>query len=188
MEASEEIPLSCHPDDRAGAAGRLEDTFRLHYPRLVSVLVRITGDRGRAEELASEVFCRLSSRPALFRPRNHFDGWLYRTAINLGLDALRVDSRRRRHEQAAGTEAARSSSAGDALEDILRAEQRARVQTVLAALKPVYARLLLLRHTGFSYSELAEALALKPASVGTLLARAAAEFEKKYRSRYGGEV
>jgi len=188
VDASEEIPLSFHPRERAAACAGLEDIFRLQYPRLVGLLARITGDRGRAEELASEVFCRLSSRPALFRPESNVDGWLYRTAVNLGLDALRMEARRRRNEQAAGAEVVRNSSGGDPLADMLRSEQRTRVQAVLAALKPLSARLLLLRHAGFSYGELADALAIKPASVGTLLARAAAEFEKKYRSMHGGEL
>ena len=117
--------------------------FRLQYPRLVSLLARITGDRGKAEELASEVFCRLSSRPVLLRPDSNLDGWLYRTAVNLGMDALRMASRRRRHEQAAGSEALRVSSAGDALSDMLGAERRGGVQAVLAGIKPVSARLLL---------------------------------------------
>jgi RNA polymerase sigma-70 factor (ECF subfamily) len=99
-----------------------------------------------------------------------------------------VEARRRRNEQAAGIEIARHSSAGDPLSDVLRSEQRTRVQAVLATLQPVSAKLLLLRHAGFSYGELADTLAIKPASVGTLLARAAAEFEKKYRSLHGGEL
>jgi len=188
VDASEEIPLSFCPKARAAAAASLEDIFRLQYPRLVGVLARITSDRGRAEELASEVFSRLASRPALFRPESNMGGWLYRTAVNLGLDALRVEARRRRNEQAAGAEIARHASTGDPLSDVLRSEQRARVRAVLATLKPVSAKLLLLRHAGFSYGELADTLAIKPASVGTLLARAAAEFEKKYRSLHGGEL
>jgi RNA polymerase sigma-70 factor (ECF subfamily) len=188
MDASDEIPLRFPTHERAAAGTSLEDVFRLQYPRLVRLLARITGDCGRAEELASEVFCRLSSRPALFRPESNLEGWLYRTAVNLGLDALRTEARRRRHEQAAGAEVARNSSGGDPLTEMLRAEQRTRVQAVLAALKPVSARLLLLRHAGLSYVELAGALAINPASVGTLLARAAAEFEKKYRSLHGCEL
>jgi RNA polymerase sigma-70 factor (ECF subfamily) len=186
VDAGEEISFERH--GRAAADATLEDVFRLQYPRLVSLLSRITGDRGKAEELASEVFCRLSSRPVLFRPDNNLEGWLYRTAVNLGLDALRVAARRRRHEKAAGAEALRTSSAGDPLADMLDAERRARVQAVLAGFKPVSARLLLLRNAGLSYAELADALRLKPASVGKLLARAAAEFEQRYRSAYGGEI
>lgn len=187
MDASDEIPLSFPPRERVTSTAGLEEIFRLQYPRLVSLLVRITGDRGRAEELASEVFYRLSARPALFRPENNLEGWLYRTAVHLGLDALRMEERRRRKEQSAGTEAARQSAAANPLADVLRSEQRARVQAVLAGLKPVSAKLLLLRHAGFSYTELAAALAIKPASVGALLARATAEFEQRYRSLHGGE-
>ena len=63
-----------------------------------------------------------------------------------------------------------------------------RVRPVLAALKPVSARLLLLRHSGLSYSELAGVLRINLASVGKLLARATADFEKRYRAMYGDEL
>jgi RNA polymerase sigma-70 factor (ECF subfamily) len=188
VDASEEIRLRFEPVECATPDAALENIFRVQYPRLVGLLARITGDRGRAEELASEVFCRLSSRPALFRPESNVDGWLHRTAVNLGLDALRMEARRRRNERAAGHETVRNSSGGDPLSDMLRAEQRSRVQAALAALKPVSAKLLLLRHAGLSYGELANALAIKPQSIGTLLARATLDFEKKYRSLHGGEL
>jgi RNA polymerase sigma-70 factor (ECF subfamily) len=97
------------------------------------------------------------------------DGWLYRTAVNLGLDALRMEARRRRNEQTAGAEVSQNSSTGDPLADMLRSEQRRHVQAMLAARKPASAKLLLLRHAGFSYGELAGAPAIKPASVGTCL-------------------
>jgi RNA polymerase sigma factor (sigma-70 family) len=179
------LSLEQGPSQTGGA--ELEHVFRARYPRLVSLLARLTGDRGQAEELASEVFCRLSARPALLRPDHNLDGWLYRTAVNLGLDALRTASRRRLNEQAAGAEASRRAGASDPLEDILRREKQQRVQAVLAGLRPAYARLLLLRHAGLSYSELAQALRLNPASVGKQLARAMTEFEKRYRSAYGSE-
>ncbi len=186
MDAGEGIWGSLRRGERLRDS-ELEEVFRANYPRLVHLLARITGDRGQAEELASEVFCRLSARPALLRPENNLDGWLYRTAVNLGLDALRTGSRRRHNEQAAGAEVWRMASAGNPLTEILRHEQQRRVQTVLAGLKPDYARLLLLRHAGLSYSELAQALGMNQASVGKRLARALTEFEKRYRSSYGGE-
>ena len=45
--------------------------------------------------------------------------------------------------------------------------------------------LLLLRHDGASYEELASTLELNPASVGTLLSRAQQAFRKEYLKRYG---
>jgi RNA polymerase sigma factor (sigma-70 family) len=189
MNAGEDIKLELPQvgiGRRTEADAVLEDVFRAQYPRLISVLVRVTSDRAQAEELASEVFCKLAKRPALFRPGNNLEGWLYRAAMNLALDNLKAGARRRRHEDAAAVENVRESSrtSGNPLDDVLREEQRQNVRAVLAELKPICARLLLLRNAGFSYRELAQVLEMNPASVGKLLLRSLAEFERKYREMY----
>jgi RNA polymerase sigma-70 factor (ECF subfamily) len=51
---------------------------------------------------------------------------------------------------------------------------------VLRQMKERDAQLLILRHSGLSYREIAAALDVAPGSVGTLLARAEAEFEQRY--------
>jgi RNA polymerase sigma factor (sigma-70 family) len=171
---------------RTDAEAALEEVFRAQYPRLISVLVRVTSDRAQAEELASEVFGKLAKRPILFRPGNNLEGWLYRTAMNLALDRLKASARRRRHEEAAAVESVRGSfrSGSSPLDDVLRAEQQQNVRTVLAGLKPVCARLLLLRNAGFSYRELAQVLEMNPASIGKMLLRSMAQFERKFREMY----
>ena len=177
------------PDAALEPNAALEKVFRAQYPRLINLLARITGDRSRAEELASEVFCKLAARPALFRPQNNLEGWLYRTAMNLGLDALKMNSRRMRNEHAAAVEGAASAARGSGpLESLLREEQRRRVQSALATLKPISARLLLLRYVGFSYRELANTLKINPASVGQLLLRATSEFKAKYSELYEEKI
>ncbi|HEV3220341.1 MAG TPA: sigma-70 family RNA polymerase sigma factor [Candidatus Acidoferrales bacterium] len=176
-------------DEHASPDATLEKVFREQYPRLINLLARITGDRCRAEELASEAFCKLAARPALFRPNHNLEGWLYRTAMNLGLDALKMNSRRRKNEHAAAIEYAASPATGTGpLESLLREEQRRRVRIALAELKPVSARLLLLRYVGFSYRELASTLKINPASVGQLLLRATGEFKSKYSELYEGKT
>jgi DNA-directed RNA polymerase specialized sigma24 family protein len=42
-----------------------------------------------------------------------------------------------------------------------------------------------MRSDGFTYAEIAATLALHPASVGTLLARAEKKFRDEYERRYG---
>lgn len=163
-----------------------EEVYRAEYPRLVAVVQRIIGDRMHAEELASEALMRLMSRPAMFRPTENLSGWLYRTAMNLGLNALKARTRRMKYENAAGADAVRNEAAADPLTEVLRAEQQYRVRNILNTLKPVDAQLLLLRHSGFSYLEISEVLELNATSVGKLLARALAEFEKRYKDEYGG--
>ena len=80
-----------------------EALFVKYYPRIVGTLRRIVGDHGRAEDLASEVFLKLYRRPFAQDPDANVAGWLYRTATNLGIDALRATARRNSFEQAAVT-------------------------------------------------------------------------------------
>jgi RNA polymerase sigma-70 factor (ECF subfamily) len=159
--------------------------FREHYPRVVALLSRLTGDRAQAEEIAADVFCKVSQRGRLALGSEDPAPWIYRVATNAGLDALRSNTRRRRREETAGAESVRLAARETALDDVLREERCARVREVLSGLKPRDAQLLLLRAEGLAYRELAEALGIQPASVGTLLARAEAEFEKRFRARHG---
>jgi len=159
--------------------------FRDHYPRVVAVLARLTGDRAQAEEIAADVFCKVSQRGPLGLGSDDPAPWLFRVATNAGLDALRSNTRRRRREDAAGAETLRVAPSGTALDDVLRREKCARVREILGDLKPRDAQLLLLRAEGLAYRELAEAIGVQPGSVGTLLARAEAEFERRFRARYG---
>ena len=169
----------------AGPAIWFDAAFREHYPRIVALLARVTGDRSQAEEIAADVFCKVSQRGHAALGGEDPAPWLYRVATNAGLDALRSTTRRRRREEAAGVESVRVASRASALDEVLREERCARVREVLGGLKPRDAQLLLLRAEGLAYRELAEALGLQSGSVGTLLARAEAEFERRFRARYG---
>jgi RNA polymerase sigma factor (sigma-70 family) len=167
------------------AVASFDDTFQEHYPRVVAMLARLTGDRAQAEEIASDVFHKLALHPPF---GDNPAPWIYRVATNAGLDASRANQRRRQREREAGVERMRTSDPEDALEGMLRAERRERVRNVLSMLKPRDAQLLLLRASGLAYREVAEAVGIQAGSVGTLLARAEAEFERKFRKRYGDEA
>jgi len=166
----------------------LEEVFRDHHPRIVGMLARLTGDRGQAEDIAGDVFCKLARRPAALGDRDDLTAWVYRVATNAGFDALRRHSRRRRREEAAGVETLRLAAPPDALQGPLREERRARVRFVLEDLKPREAQLLLLRSSGLAYREIAQSLGVAAGSVGALLARAEAKFERKFRARYGDGI
>jgi RNA polymerase sigma-70 factor (ECF subfamily) len=164
-----------------------EALFVKYYPRILGTLRRIVGDHGRAEDLASEVFLKLYLRPFPQDPDAHVAGWLYRTAMNLGIDALRATARRNNFEQAASRDIKLNETAENGFDQIVRSERAQRVRAVLAEIKPAQAQLLLLRSSGHSYKELSAALEMAPASVGTLLVRAEAAFEKRYRELFGSE-
>jgi RNA polymerase sigma factor (sigma-70 family) len=166
---------------------RFEQVFLANYARVVSVLCRIVGDHARAEDLANEVFLKLYRQPMPTDAVDNVSGWLYRTATNLGIDALRASARRYRYEEAAARAQIKESVAESALDHSLRLETQERVRSVLAELKPVQAQLLLLRASGHSYKELAETLDLEIGTIGTRLIRAEAAFEERYIQLYGRE-
>jgi RNA polymerase sigma-70 factor (ECF subfamily) len=156
-----------------------EATFRAQYERIARVIARVVQDPARAEELAVEVFLKLWRNPQA--QGENAEGWLYRTAVRTGLDELRRRTRRSRYERLLGwvravptPEQVRATS-----------EEQQNVRSVLAAIEPRQAELLLLRSHGLSYEELASALDLNPVSVGTLLSRAQQAFRKEFVKRYG---
>lgn len=166
-----------------------ERLFLDNYPRVVAVLTRITGERSRAEELATDVFWRYYrhgfARQAAPAPDANVGGWLYRTATRIGIDSLRAEARRGKYEQRAASAASRGSE--DPYEDVLRAERRARIRKALAKLRPEQSQLLILRASGFSYGELSDVFNVKRGSVGTMLVRAEAAFRKHYSRLFGAK-
>ncbi len=177
------LPTAAAEDDGGWPEAEFAAVFQQHYARVVGVAARLVGDRGAAEEIADDTFWKLYQRPGLRAGGQNLAAWLYRTASRAGIDALR--SRRRRlktQEQLAAEPAPRS--AASPLQTLERLEVAARVRRVLGRLKPAQTQMLVLRHSGLSYLEVAAALGINPNSVGTLLARAQSAFENAYREEH----
>lgn len=154
-----------------------EQTFLDHWPRIYRVLFRLVGDRAEAEDLALETFWRLYRDPPRSGGANP-GSWLYRVATNLGLNALRARKRRASYELKAGGDEAVLLDPSGSLEAV---EERERVQQVLGRMDPRQAQLLILRHSGLDYQDLASALGLSSSSIGSLLTRAEREFTRIYQ-------
>ena len=158
-----------------------EAIFRTQYDRIARVIARVVRDPARAEDLAVEVFVQLWRSPEAHGEKA--EGWLHKTAVRRGLDELRRRTRRARYEGLFGF--ARPVPTPEELR--AASEEQERVRGALSVIGPRQAELLLLRSHGLSYAELASALDLNPASVGTLLTRAQQAFRKGYIQRYGQE-
>jgi len=158
-----------------------ESIFRAHYERIARVIARVVGDPARAEELAAELFLQLWRRR---RAQGQWtEAWLYKSAVRRALDELRKKARRARYDGL--IDSIRRNPTPE--EAHAASEEQERVRLVLAAVAPRQAELLVLRSQGLSYDELALALNLNPASVGTLLSRAQKAFREEYIKRYGEE-
>jgi len=157
----------------------LDAIFRAQYERIARVIARVVRDRARAEELSVEVFLKLwRNRQA---QGENAEGWLYRVAVRAGLDELRRQTRRARYESA--VQFVRGTPTHEEIQSAI--EEQDKVRLVLGVINPRQAELLLLRSHGLSYSEVASALDLNPASIGTFLSRAQEAFRKEYIRRYG---
>jgi RNA polymerase sigma factor (sigma-70 family) len=161
-------------EDRA-AFERLYGDHRIAVRRH---LLYLTGNRATAEDLTQDTFGRLYERllsddsTQLRNPR----AWLLTVASHLAYNYFRAESRRSSREGEAGSIAHQDADVDDVL-DVRRAlgelDERDRI-------------VLMLRHSGFSYAEVAEAVDIAPSSVGTILARAQRRFREAYEGARPG--
>jgi RNA polymerase sigma-70 factor, ECF subfamily len=168
---------------RAGDQGSFDELFLRYYSRIYDVVFRLTGDAAEADDIAQEAFIRLYRQPLPPGREHNVGGWLYRVAVNLGYNALRAARRRNTYEQVVDV-----AAPADPEVVVTQHDERDRARAVLAELPPQQAQLLMLRHAGLSYKELALALDVAPTSVGTLLARAERAFEARYRATAGQDA
>jgi len=159
-----------------------EALFLEHWARIYRLLYRLVGDPAEAEDLALEACVRLYEKAPLQRSEFNAGGWLHRVATNLGLHSIPGWKRRERYELAAGKYALEETPEDQPAAILAQEEERGLVRQVLAQMNERQARLLILRHSGSSYQEIASALKLAPTSIGPLLLRAEREFEKRYRA------
>ena len=167
---------------RTGEQQDFDTLFLAHWDEMYRLLYRMLGDD--AEDAAQEVFLKLYRKPP--RPGSNYRAWLYRVATNEGLNCLR--SRTRQAGLTGRLQALWNRNAElDSSEIVQSRDEQAAVRRVLARMRPLYAEALLLRHQGLAYSELAAVLGTTTGSVGTLLARAEAQFARLYEET-GGNV
>ncbi len=174
-----------HVADRVDSrpwSSAFEDLFLEHWPHVYRALVRLVGDPAEAQDLAIETFFRLYRSCPSREEGFNLAGWLHRVATNLGLRSIRSYRRRQRYELNAGTAALEDAPEDRPAEILAGKEERHLVRLALARMNLRQAELLVLRHSGMAYKEIAAALRLSPTSIGPLLLRAERSFEKHYRA------
>jgi RNA polymerase sigma factor (sigma-70 family) len=139
-------------------------------------LVYLTGDRALADDLTQETFGKLYEIERSGGSDVHdARAWLLTVASNLAYNHFRSETRRRTRETACSEGPAQISTV-TTVDDVLD------VRRVLGQLDPRDRMVLMLRHSGFNYAEIAEAVGMERGSVGTTLARA----QRRFRTVYEG--
>ena len=166
------------PDSASSFRDQFAVLFNEEFPRAFRYLDRVSGDPDLAADLAQESFVRLYRRGAMpDEPRV----WLLTVAMNLFRNTMSSRSRHARLLTEARAQSSLSDPSPSASEVREAHEVRDHVRATLDGMPERDRHLLLLRAEGYSYRELAAALGLHEASVGTLLARARAAFRASYQ-------
>lgn len=142
---------------QGGDVRAFEVLVRRHRTPVFSFLLRLAGDRGRAEDLCQEAFLKVVKGAEGWEPRARFQTWLYAIARNLAVD----EARRRVFRRAEPLDAPAASAVPA---DVPAPDQgaegallRGRLEAAIAALPEEQREVFLLReHAGLRFAEIAE--------------------------------
>lgn len=155
--------------------------YEAHFHRLFRYLDRLSDDPELAADLVQEAFIKLYRKGSL---PDAPAAWLISVAMNLFRNERSTRSRRRRLLTPARAEGAHSDPPPSPERTTVALDTRQRVRSAIDRLPERDRRMLLLRAEGYSYQEIAAALRVNQASVGTLLARARDAFRATYQDPF----
>jgi RNA polymerase sigma-70 factor (ECF subfamily) len=159
--------------DDGSAMVAFESFFRDHYRAVVRLAQGVVGDSQRAQDVAQDVF--LAAYRRFPGDYERAAGWVRVAAVHTALNLLRGERRRDNRQRLTQV----VSSLPSAEDVVIERETRADVRRVLARLPRRSAAVLVMRHGGMSYVEIADALGVKAGHVGTLLRRAESALRKE---------
>lgn len=165
------------------AEAELKRLYESEFAILVRHATYIVASRDIAEELVQEAFIRLMTKPP--REQARVGAWLRTVVNNLALDYVR-----RVKVEERVTERVSAVEYGPSVEEVTMMEMdRVRVRESLQVLGARDQQALMLRHSGYSYREIAEKLDCPAEQVGVILIRALKKLKRVYLGETdGGEV
>ena len=184
------------PQDEAALVAEAIEGSELAFRTLVeryqrpvfSLVLRMVRDHGVAEDVTQEVFVKAWMALSRYDPRRRFASWLFKIASNAAIDQLR---RKKLPTTPIETSDADQSSILDRIEDersespdtlVKRRELSAALEAAVAALRPEYRLVVLLRfREELPYKDIAEATGMPLGTVKTNLRRARREIEERLR-------
>ena len=155
-----------------------EEFFKQNFPVVVKLAYGVVRDEHLAEDIAQEVLISAERRFTLRDDHDHASGWVHVAAVHVALNSLRDRRRRETRQERAASGSPRAEM--DPADVALERDRESRVREVLQELPDHAATVLVLRHSGLSYAEIAQSMGVKVGQVGTMLRRAESRFRKEF--------
>lgn len=159
---------------RSGDHRAFQRLVEQHADRVRRTVIGMLGEGPLAEDVAQEVFIRLFASLHKFRGGAQLSTYLHRVAINLSLDKIKQQKRRRRWQFSLGEYAGSGShEIADSGKQIQRLELKDGLANALSRLTPEFRAVVTLRLIqGYSVQETANMLEIPMGTVASRLARA----------------
>jgi RNA polymerase sigma-70 factor (ECF subfamily) len=149
-----------------GDRNAFSELVRVHAQGVRNVIYRMCEDVQLAEDAAQETFIRAWQNLSSYRPQTPLRNWLYRIAVNAGMDMLRKEKRILPDD----IEDLHLTDGQNGLESLVSQQERMRlVQKAILSLPDASRAIIVLReYEGLSYQEISSTLDIP---VGTVMSR-----------------
>lgn len=168
-------------EPRPSPLSQLDQLYQAEFEKLVGYAVRLLADRdrNRAEDVVQEAFTRFMNAPP--QDTRISAGWLRVVVQRLCYDHFRSERQERRRLEGLHLETFPANLSAEEL--VIERAEGERVRRALDTLEPRESRALWLRHNGYRYREIAQALTIEPDQVGMILLRAMKKLKEAYQQQ-----
>lgn len=169
------------------AEPEFKELYKEFQPKIVHYLSRLLGNQD-ADDIAQEVFAKVSRGLASFKGQSKLSTWIYRIATNTAIDKLRSAASRRSSEISSRIDEASAWDPNDAVRNteppldqkVIRKEMSQCVKEYIDRLSPDHRSVLVLSELeGFKNREIADILEISLDNVKVRLHRARASLKKE---------
>lgn len=176
-----ELVEACQATAPTGLEGAFRRLYDQYKDRVYNVCYRITGNATDALDASQETFGILFRKIREFRFESKFSSWVYRIAVNAGIDHKRRSAARWLPSLDGASEQAREMARLDVRDErteppltaATRHELETEIQNAISRLSPKMRAIVVLRYVeNLSYEEISEALQISLGTVKSRLSRA----------------
>jgi RNA polymerase sigma-70 factor (ECF subfamily) len=156
---------------QAGDPEAFRELYDRYHRQVLAVAVAMTGGSDDAMDVAQETFVRAHKNLGSFLGESSFYTWLYRIAVNVGIDFRRRQKRRSEvvHSDPIEDDATDPERTVDPSTEVSRRELGARILRGIDELTPEHKAAIILREIeGLSYEDIARVM---QCSKGTVMSR-----------------